>query len=131
MHKYGREFSIAVMENRNGCVSSRVMSKLSTATPAPALVDAYLREIALAYGVPWLSADETAGTDTSTAREVKEDDLTETSEKTNDSTDNISQTVKTTDAVIKPGDHKKPSGPSPPEDDFESLAKRFADLKKR
>jgi vacuolar protein sorting-associated protein IST1 len=24
MHKYGREFSIAVMENRDGCVSNRV-----------------------------------------------------------------------------------------------------------
>lgn len=90
MHKYGREFSIAVMENRDGCVSSRVslanwkyyfrllkyslkvMSKLSTATPAPALVDAYLREIALAYGVPWLSADELPSTDTnSTAQKVK------------------------------------------------------------
>ena len=48
------------------------MSKLSTATPAPALVDAYLREIALAYGVPWLSVDESASTDTnSTAQEVK------------------------------------------------------------
>jgi vacuolar protein sorting-associated protein IST1 len=50
------------------------MSKLSTATPAPALVDAYLREIAIAYGVPWLSesADELASTDTnSTAQKVK------------------------------------------------------------
>lgn len=24
MHKYGREFSVAVMENRDGCVSERV-----------------------------------------------------------------------------------------------------------
>lgn len=24
MHKYGREFSVAVMENRDGCVSNRV-----------------------------------------------------------------------------------------------------------
>lgn len=48
------------------------MSKLSTATPAPELVDAYLREIALAYGVPWGSADELASTDTnSTAQKVK------------------------------------------------------------
>lgn len=40
--------------------------------PAPALVDAYLREIALAYGVPWGSADEPASTDTnSTAQKAK------------------------------------------------------------
>jgi hypothetical protein len=49
------------------------MSKLSTATPAQALVDAYLREIALAYGVPWLSADAPADTGAynNTAQEVK------------------------------------------------------------
>ena len=88
MHKYGREFSVAVMENRDGCVSNRVslpnqeyyflllkysqvMSKLSIATPAPELVDAYLKEIALAYGVPWGSADELASTDiNSTAQKV-------------------------------------------------------------
>ena len=28
MHKYGREFSIAVMENRDGCVSERVRGPL-------------------------------------------------------------------------------------------------------
>lgn len=75
MHKYGREFSVAVMENRDGCVSERVRPicliipsshgfhlltcgikvsrKLSVATPSPELVDAYLAEIAKAYGVPW------------------------------------------------------------------------------
>ncbi|KAF9486356.1 DUF292-domain-containing protein, partial [Pholiota conissans] len=58
MHKYGREFSIAVMENRDGCVSKRVVSKLSNDTPAPALVDAYLKEIAKAYGVPFLLPGE-------------------------------------------------------------------------
>lgn len=42
------------------------MSKLSTATPAPALVDAYLKEIAQAYDVQWLSADEPTGTDSTT-----------------------------------------------------------------
>jgi len=138
MHKYGREFSIAVMENRDGCVSSRVMSKLSTATPAPELVDAYLKEIALAYGVQWVSADELASTDSnSTAQKVKDDNLTEEPEKTNVATDNSNSqttqtTVKTSDTVTKSGDHKKPMKPvPPPEDDFEGLAKRFADLKKR
>ncbi|KAF8807993.1 DUF292-domain-containing protein [Phlegmacium glaucopus] len=133
MHKYGREFSVAVMENRDGCVSSRVMSKMSTATPPSALVDAYLREIALAYGVPWLPADEPTST-VSTGQEVEDDDLTKTPEKTNHDvpTEKVSHTVTKSDAVIKTGDHKKPPAmPSPPEDDFEILAKRFADLKKR
>jgi len=137
MHKYGREFAIAVMENRDGCVSSRVMSKLSTAAPEPALVDAYLREIALAYGVPWLSTDELTSTDAnSTAQKVKDNDPTK-EEKTNVPIHNDSQTTQAVitsdrDAVTKSGDHNKPFKPvPPPEDDFENLAKRFADLKKR
>jgi len=53
MHKYGREFSAAVMENRDGCVSERVVKKLAIGTPPPDLVDAYLGEIAKGYGVEW------------------------------------------------------------------------------
>lgn len=34
------------------------MSKLTVATPSPALVDGYLREIAKAYAVPWADLDE-------------------------------------------------------------------------
>jgi len=73
MHKYGREFSLAVMENRDGCVSDRVsillpklppflipvlvrfkvVRKLNISTPSSELVDAYLIEIAKAYNVKW------------------------------------------------------------------------------
>ncbi|KAI6133614.1 DUF292-domain-containing protein [Pisolithus croceorrhizus] len=78
MHKYGREFSIGVMENRQGCVSDRVstlslpacspltlfpcesgdnkvMKKLVVETPLPTLVEAYLTEIAKGYGINWSS----------------------------------------------------------------------------
>jgi vacuolar protein sorting-associated protein IST1 len=73
MHKYGRDFSAAAMENRGGCVSERVsilpaailgpilplllswqvMRKLVIETPSDQLVDAYLGEIAKAYSVKW------------------------------------------------------------------------------
>lgn len=73
MHKYGREFSLGVMENRDNCVSERVspfvaikplhrssqfvprkvMKKLVLSTPSSELVDAYLFEIAKGYGVNW------------------------------------------------------------------------------
>ncbi|EGO31124.1 hypothetical protein SERLADRAFT_405023 [Serpula lacrymans var. lacrymans S7.9] len=56
MHKYGREFSAAVMENRNGCVSDRVLKKLTIATPSGELVDGYLGEIARGYHVDWAPA---------------------------------------------------------------------------
>ncbi|KAG9096373.1 hypothetical protein FRC06_008741 [Ceratobasidium sp. 370] len=53
MSKYGREFSIGVMENKDNCVSERVIKKLQIATPSTALVDAYLGEIAKGYGIDW------------------------------------------------------------------------------
>ncbi|KAG8900896.1 hypothetical protein FRB99_005685 [Tulasnella sp. 403] len=56
-HKYGRDFSIAVMENRDSCVPDRIMSKLEIFTPNEKLVNAYLDEIARAYGVDWASPD--------------------------------------------------------------------------
>ncbi|THH19380.1 hypothetical protein EW146_g1782 [Bondarzewia mesenterica] len=52
MHKYGRDFSAAVMENRDGCV----MKKLTVDMPSSELVDAYLSEIAKGYGVRWTPA---------------------------------------------------------------------------
>ncbi|KAF8167468.1 regulator of Vps4 activity in the MVB pathway-domain-containing protein [Crassisporium funariophilum] len=134
MHKYGREFSIGVMENRDGCVSNRVLSKLTTATPSQALVDAYLREIALAYGVPWSTPDDPIIIDSPEAddKEKSDDDLataTKPAEKSADS-DVKGQHAKSLspEPINKAGDSKK-SAPDP--DDFENLAKRFADLKKR
>ncbi|QRV80282.1 regulator of Vps4 activity in the MVB pathway protein [Ceratobasidium sp. AG-Ba] len=56
MSKYGREFAVGVMENKDGCVSERVMKKLQISTPSPALVDAYLGEIAKGYGIDWTPA---------------------------------------------------------------------------
>lgn len=71
MHKFGREFAVAVMENKDNCVSERVSpqicffpiitfdrrsqvtKKLTFLTPPPELVDAYLAEIAKGYGVNW------------------------------------------------------------------------------
>jgi len=53
MHRYGRDWSIAVMENVGNRVSGRVLSKVTNETPSAALVDAYLTEIARGYSVSW------------------------------------------------------------------------------
>jgi|SRR5580693_6673750 vacuolar protein sorting-associated protein IST1 len=82
MHKYGREFSAAVMENPDGCVSERVrlqnlshfycptwyptiqvMKKLANNMPSADLVEAYLTEIARGYGVRWTSDLKQIGDD--------------------------------------------------------------------
>ena len=84
MYKYGRDFAIAAIENRDNCVSERVslcqqsqplsdgcvhatprlkvVRKLVTNTPAPELVDAYLVEIAKGYGIHW-TVDKISGSD--------------------------------------------------------------------
>lgn len=84
MHKYGREFSAAVMENRNGCVSERVrlrelsypifdnltehsmfqvMKKLANDMPSANLVEGYLTEIARGYAVRWTPDPKQVGDD--------------------------------------------------------------------
>jgi len=114
MHKYGREFSLAVMENRDGCVSNRVMSKLTNATPPPALVDAYLREIAKAYGVPWSSPDEPTAEDSEEeeSKEISEEkDSTPPSDnlekKTEEGKSKDQQTTSVVPEAPKSGDTKK------------------------
>jgi len=53
MHKFGREYAISVMENREGVVPARVANKLTIGTPSAKLVDSYLYEIAKGYQVDW------------------------------------------------------------------------------
>ncbi|KAF8323827.1 DUF292-domain-containing protein [Clavulina sp. PMI_390] len=56
MHRFGREWSIAVMENHDDRVSKRILNKTMDETPSTALVDAYLTEIARGYKVDWAPA---------------------------------------------------------------------------
>ncbi|TFK26714.1 DUF292-domain-containing protein [Coprinopsis marcescibilis] len=133
MHKYGREFSAAVMENRDGCVSERVMSKLDLATPSAALVDAYIGEIAKAYGVPWKPEAQESQDDDSAEGGVKEK-AEEGSEKPDHPADDTTETKASKGPTLPsvPSSQAKTSPPPPSEEDeFELLSKRFADLKKR
>ncbi|EPT03464.1 hypothetical protein FOMPIDRAFT_1022423 [Fomitopsis schrenkii] len=145
MHKYGREFAVGVMENRDGCVNERVAKKLVVFTPDPALVDAYLAEIAKGYGVKWTPPATGDSDDTGGEGGVKES----TSEKTAEVSSPISaekisaearsagvRTPKLPDLPPTEEDGSPRAGSTPPEspppvDEFEALAKRFAALKKR
>ncbi|GLB35758.1 putative regulator of Vps4 activity in the MVB pathway [Lyophyllum shimeji] len=150
MHKYGREFSIAVMENRDSCVSDRVMRKIDIATPSPELVDAYLYEIAKGYSIEWTppnhkdsdSAEGGAKDSGSDADRKPADSLTgNTSELRPQASgtppiDGDLQESKDLPAKPPPYTSAKPSksssaSPEPAEDEFDVLAKRFAALKKR
>ncbi|KAI0685089.1 DUF292-domain-containing protein [Cytidiella melzeri] len=145
MHKYGREFSVGVMENKDGCVSERVTRKLSTLTPSAQLVDAYLGEIAKGYGIPWSPPDATTEDldhgvgdggakepDTSTALDAPIPNasvISEEARKAGARTPKLPEVPPTVDA--NESSSKEPSKPAVPEDDFDALTKRFAQLKKR
>ncbi|KAK0481524.1 DUF292-domain-containing protein [Armillaria novae-zelandiae] len=147
MHKYGREFSIAVMENHDG----RVVRKLDIAMPSPELVNAYLSEIAKAYGVSWMSPNTPSSDDN--IDDGSDGDVKQTAARTN------SPPAYRPNAAAEPGptlpaippseidgpDNKKsksedaatsvsqtqPATTETPEDEFEALNRRFAALKKK
>ncbi|KAK7467040.1 hypothetical protein VKT23_004102 [Stygiomarasmius scandens] len=52
--KLGPDFARSVYNNRDGYVSPRVLKALSVTTPTAAQLDAYLSQIAKAYGVTWV-----------------------------------------------------------------------------
>lgn len=55
MAKFGRDFVVNAMENKDDCVNARIISKLRVSTPDLFLVDRYLEEIAKTYNVNWKS----------------------------------------------------------------------------
>ncbi|TKA63213.1 hypothetical protein B0A55_10102 [Friedmanniomyces simplex] len=66
--KYGKEFTLEAVENRDGKVAGRVADRLKVEPPSKELVEAYLSTIAEAYGIDWprgtkarMKAEEEAG----------------------------------------------------------------------
>ncbi|KAH9178874.1 DUF292-domain-containing protein [Lactarius sanguifluus] len=142
MHKYGREFSAAVMENRDGCVSERVMKKLTNDMPSVGLVEAYLTEIAKGYGVQWnpslKQVDGDQSDEVQGLADVPPDDagniVTQTKSGKSTTFTAGDQTPKLPDLPPTEDDDGKggnESAASKPLDDFAMLAKRFEALKKR
>jgi vacuolar protein sorting-associated protein IST1 len=64
--RFGHPFAQAAIDNSDGKVSPRVLSKLGVEPPSPTLVNRYLREIARTYNVEW-------GEDTEDTDSVKSD----------------------------------------------------------
>ncbi|KDQ15617.1 hypothetical protein BOTBODRAFT_624511 [Botryobasidium botryosum FD-172 SS1] len=152
MQKYGREFAVAAMENRGGCVSERVMAKLTFATPPAALVDAYLGEIARGYGLNWAppsspeKSDGPSGTATPKLPDLPLNEPTRTavsskgSEGQSQSNLDKKAESKGREGSSSPSELPPYTPPAPPpatsqkkgeEDDFDSLQKRFEALRKR
>ncbi|KAL1740749.1 DUF292-domain-containing protein [Schizophyllum fasciatum] len=160
MHKYGRDFSAGVMENRNNCVPERIVKKLELFMPSAELVDSYLHEIAKAYAVEWAppvpdvqSDDDDAGGGVLVSDDEEDLDLPDVRTRSSSSSSaphlpNLpptqnSEPEKLRAAKVKGKDEEgkkddptakaKTDAPAPPsnDDDFEALTKRFAALKKR
>jgi len=111
MHKYGREFSLAVMENREGCVTERIVRRLSVETPSASLVDGYLKEICRAYGI-MIPGDE-SGEAGPAAKEEKEEESPG---------QGVTDEIEIDGGIGSAEDRK--------EDKFDELTRRFEALKK-
>lgn len=53
VEKYGKDFAMDAMENKDGKVAERVLKRLRVEPPSPELVTLYLKEIARTYGITW------------------------------------------------------------------------------
>ncbi|KAF8628239.1 hypothetical protein AX15_004015 [Amanita polypyramis BW_CC] len=136
MHKYGRDFSLAVIENQNNCINERVLRKLVVQTPSAELVDAYLVEIAKGYGIELTSERPTEAN-------VVPNDITKGDTEKASMSDDASRDGKQATA-IDTGVKDQPSELAQvttsqnlsqalviKEDDLETLVKRFNALKQR
>lgn len=141
MHKFGREYAIAVMENRDKCVCERVANKLTVAMPPPELVDAYLHEIAKAYGIGWappgFADDDDEGGDGGGLAETTAEKQLESPLLSEPPSKKVADDVKgpkLPDLPPTEGDATPKDPPAAkkrtPEDDFAELTKRFEALKK-
>ncbi|KAF8559929.1 DUF292-domain-containing protein [Imleria badia] len=137
MQKYGREFSTAVMENRGDCVSERVVKKLSVETPSTQLVDGYLTEISKAYGVKWSSSATQAVVKDETQIETPEEATPGALPSYSEERPSIAKlpdlppTEEEEEKATSRSKNTTTSAKENPEDDFEALARRFQELKKR
>ena len=59
VEKYGKDFALDAVENRDGKVAERVLRKLRVEPPEQDLVTLYLEEIARTYGVAWPKREQT------------------------------------------------------------------------
>lgn len=156
MAKFGREFAQDVMDNKDGCVPERVMSKLIVETPDAKLVDLYILEICKAYDVPFSSPllPETKVKEVEEANEAEEQADLDQEKVTNDNGDKLkteketskataTATATTTTKAAKADgaagdtqDKPRLQDSAPPrkktdKEEYDSLEARFAALKRR
>jgi vacuolar protein sorting-associated protein IST1 len=76
IERFGKDFAMRANENQGGIVPARVADKLKVDPPSARLVQAYLEEIARAYGVDWPLNQEREDVD-ELSREVDGEDEAE------------------------------------------------------
>ncbi|KAK5206830.1 Vacuolar protein sorting-associated protein ist1 [Exophiala xenobiotica] len=80
IERFGKDFAMRANENQDGIVPARVADKLKVDPPSARLVQAYLEEIARAYGVDWPPNQEREDVD-ELSREVDGEDEAEAEDK--------------------------------------------------
>ncbi|KAL6450773.1 IST1 Vacuolar protein sorting-associated protein IST1 [Candida maltosa Xu316] len=114
MYKFGNEFSLSVLENKDGEVPEKVIKRCDIEPPSEILVDLYLSEIAKAYGVPFSGLPEV------------QDDENEDDDGDGGGQKELAEPIG--ELADKPS-VKKSEPPAKELDDFDALKARFAALK--
>ncbi|KAK5713294.1 Vacuolar protein sorting-associated protein ist1 [Elasticomyces elasticus] len=78
--KYGKEFTLEAVENRDDKVAKRVADRLKVEPPSKELVEAYLSTIAEAYGIDWPPGTRARRKAEAEAAEEEDDDDDEPSD---------------------------------------------------
>ncbi|KAK9721394.1 Vacuolar protein sorting-associated protein ist1 [Basidiobolus ranarum] len=145
--KYGREFVVTALDNRDSTVNPRIIHKLQVHTPEPFLVNQYLLDIAKAYNVDWKPDDESLISDMiSNSEDLLQDVPTLSSTQIGDTQESIipqeTKNQENDEPEIHPDFPQTPishpnasSNTETPKPnalpDFDELARRFEALKKR
>ncbi|KAI5968487.1 IST1 [Candida theae] len=131
IYKYGTEFGKAALENEGGHVPEKIVRRCGVEPPSEDLVNMYLVEIALAYGVPY-SGLEHFKNDEVEGRGGGDDDEGEGGTKESvpqqDHKEKPLAELAEKPSVVASKPQTKPTPKQ--QDDFDALAARFAALKK-
>ncbi|CAK7891113.1 vacuolar protein sorting-associated protein Ist1p [[Candida] anglica] len=121
VHKYGPEFGKSAIENEDGHVPSKIVSRCEFTPPSEMLVRLYLSEIAKTYNAPYSHLEKSEPKDEEKDNSDDSDDPTG------------GESLKNLEQPIAVGDSSTVSAPksaaAAQRDDFDALKARFAALK--
>mmetsp|Transcript_3913 Transcript_3913/g.3796 ORF Transcript_3913/g.3796 Transcript_3913/m.3796 type:complete len:267 (+) Transcript_3913:19-819(+) len=133
--KYGVEFGKNAMNNEDGAVPQKIITRCQIEAPSETLVNLYLCEIAKAYQAPYSGMKDLEPSDEEDALDVETDDLDDNDNDEPSGGEALKNEPVVDDPIpekaLEVKQKKKSATPAPrtEQNDFDSLKARFAALK--